>query len=557
MADPSIERFRNVVASACAQLEARREEVNDLNVFPVADGDTGDNMVQTLRAVMQELDRLNGQSVDEIGRDQIVQAVARAALLGARGNSGVILSQVVRGAAEELSSRPGELVDPVLVSAAMARAADAAYSSVRDPAEGTMITVVREMAHRIATELAHMNKPRLGPDTTDEEQDAVLAEVVEKALAAAQESVERGPDLLPVLREHGVVDAGGYGMTLLVAGLLAGLRGEGASVPEVAHQEVALRPHGPHHEDSEFRYCTNFVVSGRGLAPARSFVPGLEEIGDSVLVVGDTATLRVHVHTDQPDRAVGLFDGTGAVERLDVADMREQQEQRTARLGGENGAAVAPAMVGKCGVVAVAAGDGMKRLYRELGAHVVEGGSSLNPSTFELLAGIHGVPADEVIVLPNSSNVIMAADRAAELSEKVVAVVESHWPQAGLACLVEHNSALTAEENSLRLSRALSEVEVGAVAPAARDDRQGRFLQGEAVGFLGDEIVAWGTPVETLGVVIGRLAEGSEVISCLSGEGAPLGSGEIASIRERAAPHVEVECLEGGQAHYWWLLAAE
>jgi DAK2 domain fusion protein YloV len=555
VADPSIERFRKVVASACAQLEARRDEVNDLNVFPVADGDTGDNMVQTLRAVMQELDRLNGQSVDEIGRDQIVQAVARAALLGARGNSGVILSQVVRGAAEELSSRPGELVDPVLVSAAMARAADAAYSSVRDPAEGTMITVVREMAHRIATELAHMKKPRLGPDTTDEEQDAALAEVVEKALEAAQESVERGPDLLPVLREHGVVDAGGYGMTLLVAGLLAGLRGEGESVPEVAHQEVALRHDGRHHEASEFRYCTNFVVSGRNLAPAPSFVPGLEELGDSVLVVGDTTMLRVHVHTEHPDRAVGLFDGAGAVERLDVADMHEQQEQRRARLGADGGAPAAG--TGNCGVVAVAAGEGLKRLYRELGAYVVEGGSSLNPSTFELLAGIHGVPADEVIVLPNSSNVIMAADRAAELSEKTVAVVESHWPQAGLACLVEHNSELSAEENSLRLSRALAEVEVGAVAPAARDDRQGRFLQGQAVGFLGDEIVAWGTPVETLGIVIELLAKDSEVISCIAGDGAPLGPDEIASLGERAAPHVEVECLEGGQAHYWWLLAAE
>ena len=150
-----------MVAAACAQLEARRQEVNDLNVFPVADGDTGDNMAQTLRAVMEELDRLNGQPVDEIGRDEIVKAVARAALLGARGNSGVILSQIVRGAAEELSSRPGELVDPVLVSAALARAADAAYSSVRDPAEGTMITVVREMAHRVATELAHMRTARL------------------------------------------------------------------------------------------------------------------------------------------------------------------------------------------------------------------------------------------------------------------------------------------------------------------------------------------------------------------------------------------------------------
>jgi uncharacterized protein len=543
------------VASACAQLEARRQEINDLNVFPVADGDTGDNMVQTLRAVVHELDRLNGQMVDEIGRDEIVQAVARAALLGARGNSGVILSQIVRGAAEELKSRPGELVDPVLVSAAMARAADAAYASVRDPAEGTMITVVREMAHRLATELARMSMPRLRPDATASEQDAALAEVVEKALAAAQESVERGPELLPVLREHGVVDAGGYGVTLVVAGVLAGLRGEQANLPEIAHHEATLSPHGPQDEPSEFRYCTNFVVSGSDLAAGRSFVPPLEELGDSVLVVGDRTTLRVHVHTDDPDRAVALFDGLGTVERLDVADMHEQQEQRTARLGAH--ADADPPAIGKCGVVAVAAGEGMKRLYRELGATVVEGGSSLNPSTFELLAGIHGVPADEVIVLPNSSNVIMAADRAAELSEKTVAVVESRWPQAGLACLVEHNGDLSAEENAMRLSAALAETRVGAVAPAARDDKQNRFRAGDAVGFVAEEIFAWGEPGETLAAVIERLADGAEVVTCIAGEGAPLGAEEIGAIGRRAAPHVEVEILEGGQAHYWWLLAAE
>jgi dihydroxyacetone kinase-like predicted kinase len=310
---------------------------------------------------------------------------------------------------------------------------------VRDPAEGTMITVIREMAHRVATELAHMPKPRLGPNATDAEQDELLAEVLEQALKAAEDSVERGPELLPVLREHGVVDAGGYGVTLLVAGLLAGLRGQESELPEVPHRAATLAPHGHGHESSRFRYCTNFVVSGKGLEAGRAYVPALEELGDSVLVVGDPTTIRVHVHTDHPDQAVALFEGVGSVERLDVADMHEQEEQRTARLT-TNGAAATAAGLQTCGVVAVAAGVGMKRLYQELGAWVVEGGSSLNPSTFELLAGIHGVPAEEVIVLPNSPNVIMAADRAAELSEKTVAVVESRSPQAGLACLVEHNA---------------------------------------------------------------------------------------------------------------------
>src|SRR4051812_2403022 len=216
VSSPSLARFRSVVEGALAQLEARRQEVNDLNVFPVADGDTGDNMVLTLRAVVAELDRLESQrgdrSLDDIGRDEIVDSVARAALLGARGNSGVILSQLIRGAAEELISRPGELVDPVLIGAAMARAAERAYGSVRDPAEGTILTVTREMAARIASEIAHMDEPRLQHRVDDATQNEMLAYVLEHALDAGQSSVVRGPELLPILREAGVVDAGGYGL---------------------------------------------------------------------------------------------------------------------------------------------------------------------------------------------------------------------------------------------------------------------------------------------------------------------------------------------------------
>src|ERR687897_2780199 len=203
MPDPSIERFRRVVAIAARHLEARRQEVNDLNVFPVADGDTGDNMALTMRAVMDELDRLDGLNVDEIGRDEIVQAVARAVLMGARGNSGVILSQVVRGAAEELVSRPGELVDPVLVAAAFASAADAAYDSVRDPAEGTMLTVMREVAHAVAQELAHMERPRLDLEASDEVQDTLLAAVLDKAARAGEAAGRRTTEQPEVLRKAG------------------------------------------------------------------------------------------------------------------------------------------------------------------------------------------------------------------------------------------------------------------------------------------------------------------------------------------------------------------
>ena len=290
MADPSLLRFRAVVEGALGELESRRQEVNDLNVFPVADGDTGDNMALTLRAVLDELDRLSEYEgpLDEIGREQIVKSVARAALLGARGNSGVILSQLIRGAAEELISRPGELVDPVLIGAAMARASDRAYGSVRRPAEGTILTVVREMAHRIATELAHMPQTRLTFESVPEEQDALLAQLLERAVDAGEESVKRGPDLLPVLRQAGVVDAGGYGLVVIFAGVVAALRGD--APPPIEHHAPARVTH-PHHHSSSYRYCTNFAVTGENLEPA-PWIARLEGIGDSVLVVGDAHTLQ-------------------------------------------------------------------------------------------------------------------------------------------------------------------------------------------------------------------------------------------------------------------------
>jgi uncharacterized protein len=547
--DESLVRFRRVVSAALAELESRRGEVNDLNVFPVADGDTGDNMAMTMRSVLDELDRMNGQLIDEIGRDKIVAGVARAALLGARGNSGVILSQIVRGAAEELASRPGELVDPVLVSAAFARAADAAYDSVRDPAEGTMLTAVRAMAHRVAHDLAHMDRQRLGPDATPAEQDELLAEVLEHALEAAKEAVDRGPEQLAVLREAGVVDAGAYGLTVILAGCLAALRGDGE--PDLDHQSAPARAlHLPQHESSSFRYCTNFAVTGEGLN-AGSFVPQLEELGDSVLVVGDEGTLRVHVHTDEPEQAVALFEAVGEVSRLDVADMAEQTADRTARLAGDGAGEQRESL---CAVVAVASGPGLRRLYEGLGVHVVDGGPTMNPSTYELLAGIHAAPGAEVLVLPNSSNVILAAERAAELSEKTVGVVPTTAPQEGLATLLAFDPDKPVESNAAALGEARASLRLGGVASAARDDAGGRFKAGEAVGYYGHELVAYGEVGETLAATLARVAEGAELLTCIEGAEAPLPRSEIEA---RLPEGVELEYHDGGQPAWWWLLCAE
>jgi uncharacterized protein len=545
--DESLIRFKRVVAAALTELEIRRQEVNDLNVFPVADGDTGDNMALTMRAVVEELATLDDNAMDQVGRDEIVSAVARAALLGARGNSGVILSQVVRGAAEELASRPGELVDPVLVSAAFARAADAAYASVRDPAEGTMLTAVRAMASRVAHDLAHMDTQRLGPEATAIEQDELLAQVLENALEAGKEAVARGPEQLAVLREAGVVDAGAYGLTVIIAGCLAALRGMAA--PQLEHQYAPAALHRPEHESSSFRYCTNFAVTGEGLDAGR-FTPQLERLGDSVLVVGDDRTLRVHVHTDDPDAAVALFEPVAEVSRFDVADMHEQVADRSARLAGET----PPADRATCAVVAVASGDGVKKLFGELGVLVVDGGPTMNPSTYELLAGIHAAPGAEVVVLPNSPNVILAAERACELSEKPAAVVPTTAPQEGLAALLAFDPGRPARENASAVGSAADALRIGGVAPAARDDAQGRFAAGDAVGYAGGELVAWGDPAATLAATLDQLVDGAELLTCIAGEAPPLGQ---ADVQARVPDGVELEYHEGGQPAWWWLLCAE
>ena len=581
MTDTNLVRFRAAVAGALAHLESRRQEVNDLNVFPVADGDTGDNMALTLRAVLDELDRLQGadegRTIDEIGREEIVQSVARAALLGARGNSGVILSQLIRGAAEELVSRPGQLIDATLIGAALAKAADRAYASVREPAEGTILTVAREMAHQIASDVAHSTEdPRLGPSTEAGVQDRAIASALESAVHAGQDSVKRGPELLAALRDAGVVDAGGYGLTIIFAGVVAALRGEEA--PELDHHAPARITH-PEHNSSTFRFCTNFAVTGAGLSPA-SFIGPLEALGDSVLVVGDEKTLKVHLHTDDPERATEVFAHAGEVSRLDVADMHAQVAERDVRLGAAVGvqavgaresgsdhvpaASFSPAPTGgaqvRCGAVAVVSGDGLREMFHELGVHTIDGGPTLNPSTYDLLAGIHDVPAEEVVVLPNSANVILAAEHAAKLSEKQVLVAPTTDQQAGLAAAVALAPERSVEENAQALTEALSRVRTGAVAPAAREDTHGRFTVGEAVGFVEDEIVAWGEPLATLQAVLDGLVaaanghEAPELVTVLAGEETPVGLGEL----DLAVPgELELELRHGGQPSYWWILAAE
>jgi hypothetical protein len=338
-----------------------------------------------------------------------------------------------------------------------------------------------------------------------------------------------------------VVDAGGYGLTIIFAGVVAALRG--AAPPALDHHAPARITH-PHHESSTYRYCTNFAVTGTDLEAA-PWITRLEALGDSVLVVGDRHTLKVHVHTDEPERATALFEGAGAVSRLDVADMQEQVRERSDRLAKS---------VQTCGVLAVVAGAGMRELFEGLNAAVLDGGATLNPSTYELLAGIHSVRAEQVVVLPNSANVRMAAERAAELSEKTVRVVPTRSMAAGLAAAVALTPDRGAAENAAAMEEALDGVRTGGVTEAARDDAQGRFRRGDAVGFIDEQLVAWGQPRETLEAVLAELARGKELVTVIEGADAPIDASSVAALVTNGA---EVELERGDQPSWWWLVAAE
>jgi DAK2 domain fusion protein YloV len=525
-------------------------------VFPVADGDTGDNMARTMRAVLDALDEMtaDGRAIDDIGRNEIVHAVARAALLGARGNSGVILSQIVRGLTEELASRPGQRIDPALMASALGKASDAAYESVRDPQEGTMLTVIREIAHRMSHLVAHMEGAQFPLDVDDEIQDRVIAELMIGAVSVGEESVARGPELLPLLKESGVVDSGGYGLVVILSGCLAALSGDIDAPARVAHHIAPLGAGHVQHESSEYQYCTNFAVTGTELSDAH-FRGDLERIGDSLLLVGDETTMRVHIHTNDPERAMALFQEFGEVVDVELEDMHEMIAARTARVDAENGVVQAAEQPrGRTGIVAVVSADGIADLFRGFGATIVDGGETLNPSTEELIAAIEAAPEDEIILLPNSSNVILAADRAVELAGKPASVVPTTSQQAGLSAAVALNPMSTATDNASAIAGALELVRAGGVAPAARDDAEGRFRKGDAVGFIDEDLIAWGEPEPTLRQVFERLGAEAELMTCISGFQAPLTDDEV---RGLAPPEAELELLDGGQPNWWWLISAE
>jgi DAK2 domain fusion protein YloV len=531
-----LDRVRALVGAALASLEASRGRIDDLNVYPVPDGDTGTNLTLTVRAVAEALGRS-----EPFDRPTLGHEVTRAALMGARGNSGVILSQIVRGAAEVLSEAPGD-VDAALAARALRGASDAAYRAVRRPVEGTMLSVVRELAEEAE---------RLAADPPP------LDELLVGLVRRGEDAVAHTPEQLDVLREAGVVDAGGAGLVELLRGLASAVAGE--EVPQRVPADLRPGAEQAHLEPSRYRYCTAFVVEGDAL-DAASLEGELDALGDSLLVVGDPTALKVHVHTDDPGAAISLGTRAGVVSGIEVANMREQQEERERRL-----TAVPDPPPSRTGVVAVVAGSGIRRLYESLAApvgpiEIVEGGQSMNPSTSELVAAVGELGTEEAILLPNNANVRLVAEHAAAHAGRPVAVVGTDSVQAGLAALVAFDGARTAEENAAEMREAAAAVATGEVTVAARDSSVNdlEIGRGDWLGLVdGEPVVAGRDFAEVALRVVERITGGERsLLTLLAGAEAP----GLEPFLERLAaerPELEVELHDGGQPHYQLLLSAE
>jgi DAK2 domain fusion protein YloV len=526
-----LERVRELAGAALANLEQNRRRIDDLNVYPVPDGDTGTNLTLTVRSIVESL-----ESAAPSDRPTVARAVARAALMGARGNSGVIFSQIVRGAADVVGA--GSTIDPSTVAGALRSASDAAYRAVRQPVEGTMLTVIRELA-----EEAEARAPEANSVTE------LLVDVVRRG----EEAVRRTPEQLAVLREAGVVDAGGAGLVEIVRGLAAAVAGE--PLPEAPPaEEVGFE--AIHQELSRYRYCTVILVEGEDL-DADALEAQLEQLGDSLLVVGDPSALKVHVHTDDPGAAIGLATAVGTLESVEIANMHKQTAQREERL-----LEAVPALEANASdVVAVVAGKGNRRIFESLGAaRVVEGGQTMNPSTADLVAAVDAVSAPEAILLPNNSNVILAAEQAAGLASKPVEVIRAGTIQSGLAAMVVFDGSRRAAENAAEMREVLESVATGEVTVASRDvELNGLAIRkGNYFGLVGEDPVAESESFdEVAGAVVERLlAEPREVLTLLKGEDAPELDALLRRLQEEH-PGVEVDVQDGGQPHYPLLLSAE
>jgi fatty acid kinase len=551
--------------AAVANLEAHVDEINGLNVYPVPDGDTGSNMAATVKAALDEAEAVAGQPAE-----RVAAAISFGALMGARGNSGVITSQIFRGMAEGLGGK--RRFSGLDLAHALSQGAKTAYGAVAKPVEGTILTVIREAAAG-AVEAA--------------ERDDDIEVVLGATVAAAEKAVAKTPSLLAILREAGVVDAGGQGLYRLFQGAFLQLAGQAP----VATSRAAVAGPKPStlvaHADEGFGYETMFLLQAAGHRPldVDAIRDHLESIGESVLVAGDGRALKVHVHNERPDLVIGYGLGLGTLSRISVENLdnqaRDVRETRAAEFTGaapppvteqsiarpdavSDGNGTGPAAdLPDLAVIAVTAGDGLAAIFRDFGvAAVVQGGQSANPSTGELLEAVTAVRAREVLLLPNNPNVVLAARQVASMSERPVQVVPTRNAAEGFAALLALDPGMDAAANVGPMTEAGRSVQTVVVTEAIRDAKIGgkKVKKGQTIALDPDDglIAVNNDRAKCVLAAVAALAPGYELLSLFYGDGADLAEAEaMAKGIGAAVPGVEIEVRHGGQPFYRYLIAAE
>lgn len=532
----------NAIAAAAKALAARKEEINRLNVFPVPDGDTGTNMSLTLAMVVENLAKLPIGATDEERR----RAITSGALMGARGNSGVITSQIMRGLCEGIANH--ETFDLVAVDDAFDRAVEVAFNAVRKPVEGTILTVLRDTAS--AARKARKKKMEL---------EEGLRFIVGEAYA----SVQRTPDLLPVLKENGVVDAGGFGLAIFFDSFVSALTGRSDTLGDelafarTAAPKVEIEQINDW-EGSAYMYCNEFLVDSDTLDPEEA-LDFLHTMGDCELCVGSVPKFKVHVHSNTPDKVLAYFLERGQISEVFIHNMKLQSEERSAKFEQEQEAETKP-----IGFVAVAVGSGNAAILESLGVdYVVSGGQTMNPSTKELLDAVNSVNAEAVIILPNNSNIIMAAQSCSEVSDKPCAVVPTKSVPEAFSAMFAFDETASLEENVEAMTEARDEVKTGEVTRAIKDSKDvhgNPIHDGDVIGIADGELEVVSDSIEdaTMRILEVLEAEDADTLTILAGEDYTDDAFEALIERiEEAYEDLEIDSHRGEQPLYPIVLSVE
>ena len=545
------ELLQKMFLAGAANLEAKKEFINELNVFPVPDGDTGTNMTLTILSAAKEVKALENPDMVAIAK-----AISSGSLRGARGNSGVILSQLLRGFTKEI--REHKEIDTITLAKACERATATAYKAVMKPKEGTILTVAKGASQK-AAELAE----------TTEDLDTFISEVINYA----QEVLEKTPEMLPVLKEAGVVDSGGQGLLEVMRGAYDAFQGKEIdySAIEASAGTKMVKPSEQAETELKFGYCTEFIIMLDKEFTAKDeteFKAYLESIGDSIVCVADDDIVKIHVHTNDPGLAIQKALTYGQLSRMKIDNMREEHQERlikdAEKLAAQQAEAKKAEPRKEVGFIAVSIGEGMNEIFRELGAdYIIEGGQTMNPSTEDMLNAIDQVNAEHIFILPNNKNIILAANQAQTLTEdKDIIVVPSKTVPQGITAIINYMPDADAQTNLEAMIEGIGNVKTGQVTYAVRDTHidDKEIHEGDIMGIGDSGILAVGQSVEeTTKEMLAQLVdEDTELISLYYGQDVQEESAEnFAQEIEDLYPDVDVDVHSGGQPIYYYVLSVE